>query len=241
MLREARSVMHGRYISVLVLLLATWVASSRLRQVPPSQLPASPALEKAGYVLFADSEGWYRISPYEAALVSPFRLTLDGLPDALPEQLGEWKGVDMSLGPEIATWFLNPEVAMQRAYTDPRGRLIWLSLFGHHGPESFSLFEHTPASCYPLSGWAMLDETLVHVPVGRGSFPARLGIARRGDVELVVLYWYLWDNPQRLPEDGVISVRLSAPVVGTPEETLNMLTQEFIPLLFTDVLPWHRF
>ena len=174
-------------------------------------------------------------------VVSPFDLSLKGLPAALPYQLGSWQGVDLPLGPEIATWFRNPEVALQRAYTDPQGRLVWLSILGHHGARSFTLFEHTPATCYPLSGWIMVQEGLERIAVGRGTFEFRRGYAQKGDDQLVVLYGYLWDNPQRVPEQGIISIRISAPVQTSYTETLQMLKQEFIPLLFVDVLPWHRF
>jgi hypothetical protein len=70
---------------------------------------------------------------------------------------------------------------------------------------------------------------------------AQRSYAHSGDDELVVLYWYLWDNPRRDPADGVLSIRVSAPIAGSREETLRMLKEEFIPQLFTAVIPWHRF
>jgi hypothetical protein len=79
------------------------------------------------------------------------------------------------------------------------------------------------------------------IPVGRGVIHARRGFARNGDQRLVVLYWYLWDNPQRNPDDGVLSIRISTPIVESDAATLRLLKARFVPLLFTDVLPWHRF
>jgi hypothetical protein len=225
---------------LLVAALVVTAGLSRLQAPAPqpaAQAPAGPG----GQVFFADAEGWYRITPDETAVVSPYRLTLDALPDSLPMQLGEWHGVDLPNGPEIDEWFDEPVVAVQRAYTGPNGQVVWLALFGHRGPQSFHLFEHTPASCYPLSGWAMTAEDRDTITLGRGKINAQRGFAQNGSQRLVVLYWYLWDNPQRNPDDGVLSIRVSAPVVESEELTLQMLKERFIPQLFTDVLPWHRF
>jgi hypothetical protein len=235
--------MGRRLIFVIGLLVAALVVAAWVNQQQANEVvPTGPALAAhPGYTFFADTEGWYRITPNERAVVSPYQLTLDKLPGSLPLQLGDWHGVDLPNGPEINEWFDQPVVAIQRAYTDPAGRLVWLAVFGHRGPKSFHLFEHTPASCYPLSGWTMTAEDRDTIPVGRDVIHAQRGFARNGDQRLVVLYWYLWDNPRRDPNDGVLSIRVSAPIAGSDEATLELLKESFIPLLFTDVLPWHRF
>jgi hypothetical protein len=229
-------VVAGLFVAALVA--AAWVNQQQAKVALPAG-QASPA--RPGHIFFADTEGWYRITPDETAVVSPYQLTLDALPASLPVQIGDWRGVDLPNGPEIDAWFDRPVVAIQRAYTDPAGHLVWLAVFGHHGPQSFHLFEHTPASCYPLSGWTMTAEDRDTIPVGRGVIHARRGFARNGDQRLVVLYWYLWDNPQRNPDDGVLSIRISTPIVESDAATLRLLKARFVPLLFTDVLPWHRF
>lgn len=230
-----------RYWVAVIMLLAAILASQLIgwRQVPPLQVQDAAA--SPGHTYFADVEGWYRITPHEAAVVSPYDLTLEALPAALPMRLGPWQGEDRPIGPEIVEWFDAPVVALQRAYTDERGRLVWVAIFGHRGPASFRLFEHTPASCYPLSGWSLSAQALEAVRLGKGTMYAQRSYARSGDDELVVLYWYLWDNPRRDPRDGVLSIRVSAPVAGSREETLRLLKEDFIPRLFTAVIPWHRF
>jgi len=231
-----------RYGLVVAMLLVAILASYLMgwRQTPPP-LQARGANAPGGRVYFADVEGWYRITSYEAAVVSPYDLSLSALPASLPMRLGPWEGSDRPVGPEIVEWFDAPVVALQRAYADAQGRLAWLAIFGHRGPSSFRLFEHTPASCYPLSGWSLTDQALETIQLGAGTLYAQRSYARSGDDELVVLYWYLWDNPRRDPRDGVLSIRVSAPVKGSREETLRMLKEDFIPRLFTDVVPWHRF
>lgn len=233
-----------RYLVVVALLGAALMVAAIRSPRPPAAAQVAPGTGESGpgYVLFADTEGWYQITPREVAVVSPYDLGLKSLPGSLPMELGEWRGEELKLGPEIARWFDNPEVAFERAYKNPDGDVVWLALFGHRGPRSFRLFEHTPTSCYPLSGWAMLNEVLDSMPLNRGKMYAQQGLAQNGTQQLVVLYWYLWDNPQRDPQNGVVSIRISAPILKrTPEGTLNMLKTRFIRHLFTEVIPWHRF
>lgn len=238
-----------RYGLVVALLLGAMAASWILswQRSGATTLPAVTQEHKGetpeiGHAYLADTDGWYRITPHEVVVVSSYDLSLAALPDSLPMELGEWRGKELSLGPEIDEWFDHPSVALQRAYRDDQGNLVWLAVFGSRGAKSFHLFEHTPATCYPLSGWAMLRQDLDTIPLGRGQIYARRGLAQNGaNHRLVVLYWYLWDNLQRTPDDGVLSIRVSAPIVESEEAALVLLKQRFIPQLFTDVIPWQRF
>jgi hypothetical protein len=235
-----------RFGLVISLLLVALGASFMTHQIMPGSMsaqtrPAATDGQDGGQVYFTDTEGWYRITDNERAVVSPYRLNLDHLPDSLPMDLGLWHGKPLPLGPEVAQWFDNPEVAFQREYRNARGDLVWLSVFGSRGPKSFRLFEHTPATCYPLSGWAMTQEDLDAISIGNGKIYAQRGFAVNGPHELIVLYLYLWDNPERDPADGVVSIRVSAPILTDETETLRLLKEDFLPHLFTDVVPWHRF
>lgn len=231
-----------RFLLVLLILLAAAVGSVAFRRTRPSPPPPTAVdTEVTGHLFFADTEGWYRITDRETAVLSPYDLRIDALPDGLPMEIGPWRGESLPLDPLVNVWFDNPEVALQRAYRNDRGDLVWLSVFGSRGPRSFRLFEHTPRTCYPLAGWPMRREDLDTIPVGTGHMYAQRGFAGNGDQQLVVLYWYLWDNPQRDPADGVLSFRVSTPIRTTEAEALRVLKEEFLPHLFTDVVPWHRF
>ncbi|RME48977.1 MAG: exosortase-associated EpsI family protein [Chloroflexi bacterium] len=234
---------YGLVVCVLVVALAASFAVRRLTSgSTPAQIVAdSPGTGGAGEVYFVDTEGWYRITDNERAVISPYSLRLNDLPDSLPMDLGPWHGRPLPLGPEIAQWFDNPELAFQREYRNDGGDIVWLSVFGSRGPKSFRLFEHTPATCYPLSGWAMMQQELDFITIGNGKIYAQRGFAANGPNELIVLYFYLWDNPGRDPADGVVSIRVSAPIQTDEAETLRLLKEDFLPHLFTDVVPWHRF
>ncbi|MFQ5855782.1 MAG: exosortase-associated EpsI family protein [Anaerolineae bacterium] len=231
---------------VVGLLLAALGASFITRRLMPEPMPAqtestSTDAGETGQVYFVDTEGWYRITDNERAVISPYALRLDNLPDSLPMDLGPWHGKPLPLGPEVAQWFDNPEVAFQREYRNADGDIVWLSVFGSRGPKSFRLFEHTPATCYPLSGWTMIHEDLDTIRIGDDNIYAQRGFAANGSSELIVLYLYLWDNPERDPSDGVVSIRASAPILADSAKTLRLLRDDFLPYLFTDVVPWRRF
>ena len=231
-----------RFLIVVFILLGTAIASLAFRQRSAPPHPAeSEATVEASHLFFIDTEGWYRITDHETAVLSPYDLRIEALPEALPLEIGPWHGEEMPVSPATRTWFDNPEVAFQRAYRNARGDLVWLSVFGSRGPKSFRLFEHTPKTCYPLAGWRMRREDVDAIPIGAGKFYAQRGFAANGEQQLVVLYWYLWDNPQRDPADGVLSFRVSTPIRTTEAEALHVLKADFLPRLFTDVVPWHRF
>jgi len=231
-----------RFLLVLLILLAAAVGSLAFRRMNPlPQLPDDDATMETAHLFFLDTEGWYRITDRETAVLSPYDLRIDALPEALPMEIGPWRGEELPVSSVVQVWFDNPDVAFQRAYRNDRGDLVWLSVFGSRGPKSFRLFEHTPKTCYPLAGWFISREDVDAIPIGSGRFYAQRGFAGNGEQQLVVLYWYLWDNPQRDPADGVLSFRVSTPIRTTEAEALRVLKGEFLPYLFTDVVPWHRF
>ena len=235
-----------RLLVVIPLLLVAAGTSLGIQRWTTQPLPdqtGAPAStdDQPGQVYFVDTEGWYRITENERAVISPYALDLASLPDSLPLQLGPWAGRELPLGPEIDEWFDQPEVASQREYRNPEGDIIWLSMFGSRGPKSFRLFEHTPATCYPLSGWRITREDQDFIRIKEGKIYVQRGFARNGTYRLVVLYLYLWDNPGRDPNDGTLSIRISAPILSDEATALRLLKEDFLPRIFTDVVPWHRF
>ena len=59
---------------------------------------------------------------------------------------------------------------------------------------------------------------------------------------LLVLFWYLWDNPQRDAREGVLSMRLNLFVApDESEEEVLARGWDFFRLLFPTALPWERF
>jgi hypothetical protein len=193
--------------------------------------------------VYADVAGWYERTADEVAVISPFDLTLDGLPESLPYELGTWVGEDRPGDEDIGRWLADPEVAITRTYSRADGAVVWVSVFGNRGDRSFHLFEHTPFTCYPLSGWAISDAGRVKVAMGPRPLTVEMGTAASAEGELAFATLYLWRSPSRDARDGILSLRLAAPVLGdmTSEDARAILTDEFLPLLFTTTLPWSAF
>ncbi len=250
-----------RYLLIIVLLLIavglTW--GQRLSQA--ARLPSAPPLSAAegqaetpGAVYFVDVEGWYRITPYETAVRSPYDLTADtteGMAAALPATVGRWQqvGADEFIGddPSVVFYLKHPTVALERTYRDPSGQLLTLAIVGNKGEDSFLLFSHTPQTCYPGRLWNVAASRLESAPLsdggGRPMYVQYLLTqhAQTGQ-KLLVLYWYLWSSPQRDSREGVLSMRVNLLVPpDQSEEAILARAWDFIRALFPTTVPWERF
>ena len=243
----------SRYLIVVLLLLATggaWVVISRGFGSLPGASTVDPGASVnpepgsgATHVVIVDVEGWYRRTSYERALATAVDFTLrEDLFDGIPRELGPWasEGQDMPMGAAVDEWYDSPEVAMTRAYGEDGGEALFLSVIGSRGGKSFHLFEHTALTCYPGSGWRIADVGLENVDIGESSVSVQRVIAQKDQLRRVVLYWYLWTDPERRPENGILAMTLHANVAQSDEETLGTL-KDFFRHLFPTVMPWRRF
>jgi len=241
----------ARYLVVVALLavsLGAWLlvsgglASSPLAGLGgPSEgngLEGSEATE----VVIVDVEGWYRRTQYERALATAIDFTLrEDLFAGIPRELDGWRAEqgDSPMGGSVDEWYDNPEVATTRQYTGADGNSLYFSIIGSRGGKSFHLFEHTALTCYPGSGWTILDVGLETVEIGDSSVSLQRVITERSGQKRIVLYWYLWTDPDRDPENGILSVTLHADVGESEEGALESM-KEFFRLLFPAVMRWRR-
>lgn len=203
--------------------------------------PAAPGAPPGGHVFFVDVEGWYRRTSDEVAVLSPFDLRLDALPEGLPRDFGAWHGVDRPHDPAIDRWLRRPEVVIERTYQRADGETVWLSAFGSRGTKSFKVFEHTPDTCYPLGGWAIERFSRARLPREALPLTVNHGVAVSGTDRLVFVYFYVWDTPARDADRGVLSVRLAAPVRRSDAATMTVLAQDFLAQIIPTTLGWARF
>jgi hypothetical protein len=241
----------GRYLIVVLLLMVAlggWIFISQGLASAPGETVAQ-ASEVAGgsggdasRVVIVDVEGWYRRTSYERALATAIDFTLrDELFEGIPTELGRWRseGVDSPMGGAVDEWYDSPEVAVTREYQDDEGNDLFFSIIGSRGGKSFHLFEHTALTCYPGSGWRIADVGLESIDLGSSSVSVQRVITEKDQLRRVVLYWYLWTDPERVPDSGILSVTLHTNVNESDEQALDSL-KEFFRLLFPAVMPWRR-
>lgn len=230
-----------RFIIACILLTSATLAYAALQRAPTPLPSLSETTTLNGVVYLVDVEGWYRITPQERAVTAKYDLRLSALPNSLPMQIGAWQGTTLKPSPDLDVWFDNPEVAIERQYINAQGDVVWLAVLGSAGRKSFYLFEHTPQTCYPGAGWNVLRQDIDRIPLGNSAIFAQRGLAEKDGQRLLVLYWYIWDNLERDTQKGVLSFRLTAPILKDESSTLRAMKDDFLAQIFERVLDWKRF
>jgi hypothetical protein len=207
-----------------------------------STTPPSATIAKSSvalpYTFLIDVAGWYEITPNERAVASAIDFSVGNLKE-LPQSLGRWNGEPLTLGPEIKEWLQDPDLALSTLYRNDRGQPLWLSVFGSKSSKSYFLFEHTPITSYPAAGWDLVDHGVIPVSFGSNNIYVQSAKLTKDNERRIVLYWYLWSDFNRDPEQGVLTMRLHIPVVTTDEDAFAA-GADFLRTLF-QVISWHRF
>ena len=173
-----------------------------------------------------------------------------------PMNLGEWRGNDAPLDPEILK-VLQVTDYLSRWYSNGKGDLIGLYI-GYYKTQREGVTYHSPKNCLPGSGWYVVGsgKEEIEVPGNPGRrVTVNRYIIEKGLERMLVLYWYqdrgrtiaseYWakihlftDAMTRNRTDGSL-VRIISPMNGSLEETLRREVK-FAQLLFPllgDYLP----
>ena len=254
-----------RFVLIIALLLIgvalTWGQRLSSAARLPDALPVPTAVSASDavpgtatppdHIYFLDVEGWYRITPYETVVQSNYDLSGEStgaIAAAIPSEIGIWSqvGPDRDVGddPAVVFYLNHPTVALERAYRDPSGQELTLTIIGNKGEDSYLLFSHTPETCYPGRLWQVVENRRESAMIGGQPMHAQYLLTEHSETgqRLMVLFWYLWDDPQRDSEDGVLSVRVNLFVApGESEEIALNRAWEFVRLLFPSTVAWDRF
>lgn len=183
-----------------------------------------------GYEFVADVDSWQR-TEHERAVTTPFNFNLAADLAQIPLQLGAWQGEDVPQSNIEVFILLEPEQYVQRMYRLPDGRFVWLSLIGSRKSKSF----HSPQICYDTDGWKT-EASSEAVSLTQGEVYALQLVAQKavdgGTVDHIITYFYLWPSYQRNPQDGMVLVKLTAPLYNSVDETVE-LEKAFFRQLFT--------
>ncbi len=184
---------------------------------------------RAANTWVVDIDNWRR-TPYEHVVASPYDFSVDSDLNELPLRVGDWQGEDVPETNIEVFILLEPEQLVQRRYSLPDGRYVWLSLIASRQARSF----HPTEICYISDGWQTnLDS--VDVALRKGSIRALRVDATKNTWRHLVLYFYVWPDTARDLARGVVMFKVTAPVWGDEAATLR-LEESFIQQFFTEVV-----
>jgi EpsI family protein len=106
----------------------------------------------------------------------------------IPQQLGNWRGEEARLDPEIAV-ATGAEIIANRNYRDPRGHAVVLHTAMFKNPAAG--IAHTPSICYRTSGWKLLNQSFENIQVSNDlAIPVKLMLWEREGESILVVCWY---------------------------------------------------
>ena len=118
----------------------------------------------------------------------------------LPMTLGEWKGEDREVDPEI-TGIMDADEWADRIYQDPEGN--WISLHFNAVKQYFFTLQHHPKHCYQSHGSRVVEEKTVQLKLDDDSSIRKLDddpsirvasmVVESDGQESLVYYWYQLD------------------------------------------------
>ena len=164
---------------------------------------------------------------------------------ALPRSIGAWQGSDAAALADDVLATLGVDDYVNRRYA--RGGLPISTYIGYYANQRSGDAIHSPRNCLPGAGWEPVATGTELIATGSGSVRvARYEIAK-GLSRQVVLYWYqgrgrvvsgeyenkawlMLDAARAGRSDGGL-VRLIAPVVTTPADTLREISSFAAALL----------
>lgn len=214
-----------RYLVILLLLI---VALAAMGLIYGRDLWQSRFVADDGYVFVTDIDRWRR-TQRERAVQANYDFSLGSQLEELPLEIGEWQGADVPQTNIEVQILLEPEEYVYRRYRRDDGKYVWLSIIGSRQAKSF----HSPQICYDADGWqtAVASEP---VALAEGEIYALMLEAQKDRWEQVVLYFYLYPDYLRDANDGTVLFKVTAPLEGSLEETID-LQKGFIRQFFSSV------
>jgi len=185
----------------------------------------SQTQQQSSYTYITDIDRWRRTSR-ERTVQARYDFSLGPQLEDLPLSIGEWEGADVPQTNVEVLILLEPEEYVYRRYRRTDGKYLWLSVIGSRQAKSF----HSPQICYNADGWKT-EVSSEPITLDEGQIYAFRLQAEKGRWEHVVLYFYLYPNSLRDADSGTVLFKVTAPLVGSLEDTLE-LQKSFIRQFF---------
>jgi EpsI family protein len=158
--------------------------------------------------------------------------------DRLSQQIGDWRGRDEPVSPEVLEKLGTNDILM-RTYANPQGDvvLLYVSYFERQQQGEIS---HSPKNCLPGAGWQPMVAQRVPYPLD-GERPGTVNeiVFDKSGRRQLVYYWFqernrvlaseyavklflIWDAMTRHRTDGAL-LRVSAFIEGSEQQTRDRL------------------
>jgi len=172
--------------------------------------------------------------------------------DNLPKHIGEYTSVEIPIEDKVVRE-LNTDGYIFRKYVNGSDEM--LLYIGYYGTRKGGRSDHTPAGCYPGSGWSIIDsyETDMELSVNGRPRHIRLNslLVKKGHTNELVFYWYQSQADQVLTSgikmnlyrftnkmlhnrnDGSF-IRVSTPIIKSidvSESKMKIFVQTIFPLI----------
>ncbi len=141
------------------------------------------------YLLSAVILATYGVAKWEKYALQPPEVQLPSWTfHELPTQLGDWRGEDTELDPEI-TKAVGAERIVDRIYRDGLGHEISMHTAVFTDPVEGVY--HSPLNCYRANGWELRDKTREELRLFDDlTIPVSLTTWKREGDRALVVYWY---------------------------------------------------
>ena len=171
---------------------------------------------------------------------------------ALPERFKDWRRIERRLDsiPQPSNYAQSIyEQVLIRHYKSASGQILTL-LIAYNRAQSYRSQLHRPDICYPASGFSILSQKTISLPIGSGAkIPSQIIRTKRGKRHDTVLFWTrlgdkfpttLFDQRleiarsvfRRQRNDGVV-LRVSMP--SNPDKVDETTLLDFIELLMAEI------
>jgi EpsI family protein len=173
--------------------------------------------------------------------------------DRFPYKIGKLTGIDVEMEDAVVKE-LNTDVYIFRKYINDKGSEITLYI-GYYGTRKGGRTGHNPSACYPGSGWTILNQSEVKVPVFLDGTERMITLnslrVKKGNLTQLVYNWYQSNGDEVLSSgieqnlhrfkskilhnrnDGAF-VTVSAPIIRNLFNTQNSVhafIREIFPLI----------
>ena len=190
---------------------------------------------------FTSDTSHYFSTSHEGKFVSNTNYLYKSNLEHLPWHLGEWEGFDLESD--------DSNILYHRFYqnTDSGAGVYLMAVYGTNESQF-----HTPEVCYIGDGWKVEERRFKSINLRNEKFQVRYSIAIKGDMEHLILYWYLWPDSRRNITDGLVMLRLAVSIDTTVEDAekgaldfiqqlselkLDMKKDDVVAETFTPTLP----